>query len=361
MKESMNEPAPAETKLQATAVAQTTTSEAKTRAQAPVDSRTETEPFSVSCIKNWKMAMELWEQPLLVEWRLAMLHQGFQLETANQEATAQRIIFYLETADGYLSNSNFTGMRDTCLRDDSYDSEAGLAGVSEASRRQRIAVKAWKALCTNFFKNTQTNPYIDIPSWARTIVLPGVLEKVIWFFRAEEDSMRIITVRNASQKGAGVYHEITRKFIHDLVIFVWNFRCFGRYGEKEDECIRKRLDEVKGGTIDIMDHFGWLDGLLKDAYKPDLACRKQLELIAMREQRWVSNENAWRCPTSIEEAAWLGSKAAQIILLLRNNHAMKERHDRLIEVKRQKDEAERRWKDLQECETEVIRINTPKA
>lgn len=300
----------------------------------------------ISCINSWKKWKELWQGTEYAELRHSLLHFGFAVQADSTDEVIERVCLYLDIADGWKYSRNFK------KGEEDYSYLFGTVFGSEVNNlpefRRFLAQKAFQSLCQNFFKNTAAKDYY-VPSWARMATEHQVLEKILWFFRLNED---VVDIPNLDPFDSTDHNmEIATKFIRDLCEFAWtceNNR-WGRgevYEEMKDE-LRKARPEM----IRLLSGIGALDVLLNTGeYQLDKSCVKQLENIAMAYDRWLPSATSWsnehRKPRTLEEACFGNSQAARVLLILRVKQAEQKRFDAIRELEEQRREAEKKIEGL---------------
>lgn len=301
----------------------------------------------ISYIHKWKEWRKLWEATPLAEFRHSLLHFGFGVLTEYPEEWVERTCLYLEVADGHKDPWNFKKSEE---RDD-YNFHTALSDqrMTLAGVRQTIARKAFTVVSQNFFKNSAKLVH-EKPSWVDAVVIPEVLEKVLWFFRLS-DRGRISNL--GLEDGEDIYSKTARRFLLDLCEFSWRFDYFGNLGNyriEEYGRIREIFRSYRSRLIEVLYGLGRLDRLLRFGCELDELCLTKLEELAT--SRVVSFPSAssysseHRRPKTLEEACFGLSPAAEVLILLRIREKEKQRFSQIRELREKRESAEEALKNL---------------
>lgn len=280
-----------------------------------------------SYILNWQRWKELWATDLPAEFRQSLLHFGFQVQVDSPEEHRERICFYCDVADGHLRNSGKILRREGDDQD-YLSTHFGKDIFSWEEVRRTVAHKAFQVLSHNFFRDVRGDGKNSrFPSWARDVVVPEVLEKVLWFFH--QGLNRPIENFYESPDGKSIHARTAREFILNLCSFAWQFDFFEKQEEVQDREIKNRLRQVWPQLIEILAGFSELHRLLSNKYELDAPCLKKLEELALNPTLSLPSLSDWgiekRQPTTLEEA-WLGgSPAARVLLLLQIRQTERDR------------------------------------
>jgi hypothetical protein len=306
------------------------------------------EPVSIGSWSEWKNA---WRNATTYEEMSGLLHCGFDVPIVpfgagvaarQNDAWADRICFYLELAD----NFNTT---DSAFARESEQSQSAAHGDpirSMGALRRQLAWKAFKVLTQNFFLDSARDRD-DEPSWLRSLLLEGVLEKVIWFFRLDAND-RIPNLR-AYSVHPKVPVERAFAFAAELCELGWKSRQsryrLTTYGYARFEAVQPQL-------LDLMLGLGKITQLLNyDEYPLDERCWERLEELALGPRNMRIPDGSFsterRTPKSAEEAAINGSVAATVFIALSAIRQEETRFATLVEARRAAAKAQRELAELE--------------
>lgn len=302
-------------------------------------------------ISTWTHWKEQWGATMIAEHKLILLHYGFTIDGSTGDCI-DRICFYLDVANGHTSSLNFrlsdeqAGWTNTRFLDER---------MSWSDVRQSIARKAFEMVANTLFKN-RTKGSGDYPSWSWIVGYPELLDKVLWFFRVN-DELRIDNLPYAYGGEEGVYSKITHTFLAELANLAWMFSHFGKYTGKSDHAIQEQLAARRPKFIEILCGIGELGRLFDQQYKLDKACMAKLEELAFRRKLWLPTEekgprgsfwrDAHRKPATLAEAHYGGSMPAIVLTHRRIVAQEQERFEKLRELSERRDELEREQASLQ--------------
>ena len=177
--------------------------------------------------------------------RYGLLRSGFTSSPAcnHMNHSGDRIEFYLDLADGWYNG--FESATDDPI----------------TSNRKQLSWLALSELSQHLFRNTA--PADRVPSWADQLDLHGVLEKLLWFFRAEG---RPLWVTNLGPGNSALPNQALPRFLKEFVEWVW----------KSKPSRRPQLINILAGT-------NRLNILLDTHFWLDAACLKTLQQLAYAE------------------------------------------------------------------------------
>jgi hypothetical protein len=285
-----------------------------------------------------------------VEQLYGLLHIGFKVSASYDEAR-ERIIRYLEYADGHLGVDTFQTPeeRQRARYSGPHSTPLGIGWPS--GTLHVVAQKAFKILCRDFFGNPERKDYqipgVNYrPSWDQEILYRPVLEKVLWFLRLDESPIRTRRLRNLKgysdyEREVGKHYlKVGENFAYDLAQYIFR---------RSDECsdaYRELLNEFKPAAVDILYSLGKLDILLHDDYpsRMDQRCLLRMQELAMREQIYTGGD--LRAVESLGEACLAESQAAKILLLLGIMRQTQERLDHIQELQQQCNDARHQLEQL---------------
>ena len=294
-------------------------------------------------IGTWDQWMARWRAIKNAEEMLGLLHCGFTVVASGRE-DIERICFYLDVADGHNSSLGFELSGESR---DYFSSQPRFLdqGMPWSEVRRSIARKAFETVTNAVFKNRSKGG--DSPSWLWLIEHPELVDKVLWFFRVEEDSP---CIKNAGIHKVEniVYAEIVRTFLSTFVTQRWWFTYLG---DDHYRAIQRQLRERRPRFIEILWGIGELEKLFSRNYELDKACLAKLEELAFRqslqlptkkEDRFgVSWDERYRKPISLAEAHYGGSMPAIVLTHRRIVAEEQKRFDQLRDLAERRDELER--------------------
>ncbi len=291
-------------------------------------------------LKNWKEWKVRWEKEHRVEFLHSLLHFGFNIPVEDLNEVGDRLHLYLEIADNNEYSTVFSRGEEEGVQYYAYFegcttfTKKAIRGKAEF--RQMLSRKAFEVLCQKFFKDTSEN--YDLPSWLRGILAPGVLEKILWFFRGKERG-NLVNINYFAD-----HHMKTAiEFADELCFFVWdavNYRenAFRpKLGRENIEMLRSFLPQI----IETLNNLGSIDFLLKkDRYEyvsedhltllKELALKEELPFPSISVNSRYGTE--FRKPKDIDEAVYGRSQAAKVLLLLRVLRKEKNRFEEIQEM-----------------------------
>jgi hypothetical protein len=311
-------------------------------------------------IKNWKEWKDCWEEEHRVEFLHSLLHFGFNIPVENLDELGDRLCLYLEIADkndGRSSNfrrhaeefEDIPRFRNRLYFEDCTTfTEKPIR--EKAGFRQILARKAFETLCQKFFKDTSKD--YQLPSWFRGLLAPGVLEKLLWFFRLSDEG-NIINIK----RGFSDHHmETAIKFAEDVCFFMWDCeRKYSHHREIDKEDI-KIFHSVRSDVIKVLYaldslYFLTQGGRYKEVDKNHLALLEKLALSYKLHLPSVSGKSLYgrelRKPRDIEEACYGGSQAAEVLLLLNVQKNEQERFNKMREFTNQRRRVENELEKLE--------------
>jgi hypothetical protein len=320
-------------------------------------------------IQSWVEFLERWEAARTLEEMLGLLHAGFATpeyyffhRTYDEKKYdgIDRLVFYFALADGWNDSSSLRVRPDDDDKEYRYGRDRNDMNdirVTPSELRQVVAKKAFDMLCQHFFKKQVEAALVprgrrDTPWGIRFLSEDRLLTAIMSFFRLKKESLgKDLVVSNLARKPDELSHGEQQ-----AVAFLLNLaKCvFERDGEREDGEMRSRLDSAKLWLIEVLSYVQQLK-MLWIAYGPhdpyftelDEPCRAKLEEIAMRKvfDRYGPGE---RRVQTLDEACYLGSKAAWF---LKEYEMMKTVYDRLDAIRaaeQERKEAERKLAALQQ-------------
>ncbi len=258
---------------------------------------------SITNLKQWK---EFWNEAMnrkirLVEELIGLLHMGLSLPLPDEEK-AELVCIYLYVADGFRENSFESLNKINEIKNETTFKTSDWYF-------QQITEKAWKIICTRFFKNTNEGKkegYIPhSPSWAGVVVKQTVLEKLVWFFDYNRKNQNNLPPPSGYRKNE--HDEIVRRFLVEMFSRLWANYQYLPFS------IQEYLDLTKPKIAGILAAIGEMDVLMKPSYirLMDLRVVEELERIALSHVKDPTAEQ-------IRRAAFEnGNKTAQCAYLLR--------------------------------------------
>ncbi len=256
------------------------------------------EKASIKTVRTWKEWREAWDSTNQLEFLHSLLHSGFEIDIGIDSERdfkdhEDRILFYLRVAEGHSDRSL-----------DSYHPV------------RKLAIKAFKVLCTSYFKSAAASNINR--SLSRTSLRElKIHEAVLHFFRPEED-LDVdgrLGLQNLPSP-TGHHADIVSDFLSELIRLCWNHKV----GWHEPLIGRTPLRQHRPRYVEILMGLDMLDMLLlRRAPNLDLlmddASMDKLRELALKPHRSLGGGVRMH-PESVEHAASMGSKAAQTYLVL---------------------------------------------
>jgi len=309
----------------------------------------ETHPLAdIEYIYDWQAWKEIWRKSKTAEERIGLLHVGLGVRVHSREEQIERIIFYLDIADGHDNISAFGfGETNRSTYQPIETSFGSLSGDGYAALRQKVSQKALGVLALKFFK-----PYNELdqrvrefpPEW-RLITDPTLFEKLMWFFRAEEGKNYLYNLSFWNYPGAKeATKEIFTNFIKRFIKFLLTFEHLEIYRRDSDLEIQKRFKEAWPEIVNILYCTRETRIFLEQDYfhvLEDKRCEKRLQGIIMGREFSFPGKGKYRKPKTIEEAIFAGSDAARTLLLFRVMRGQKEKFKKIEEAEEMKKQAEK--------------------
>ncbi len=306
-------------------------------------------------IYNWYSWLELWNATDNLQMLAGLLHTGYTVSMQWKDHAEPRYDninrdeFYFEIADGWDEAELLVVQPDDSKNQYffSTDEHNGDEHKTMAELRQVLAKKAFHMLCLNFFKQEllvegrrgQEFSYV----WEEIITGEKFFPVIQNFFRVERDDIKGITVRNLPphRTEKTCIEDSALKFLLNLATFVWEWKGDDTNYWSEDKqkqqrernkATQARLDAAKPWLIEILYKMGQLDMLRKWILKLDEPTLNKLKEIAFRHTHFSKYQNPVtkdRPPANVDEAIYLGSKAAGII---KYHEIMTRVHQQLVKV-----------------------------
>ena len=284
--------------------------------------------YDTTPICDWGEWRSVWDDPKLTpEIRLGLLHASFNvpivgLRKSEEEAAGDRLCLLLELADGH-SRHNFFDPDDTLSR-----------APEREEQRNKLVRKALSLLVAHYFNDPreQGDAHNDEPRWISQIELPGVLEKTIWFFRPNQHG----SVDNLPQRANNHQSKALHGFASRLWRLGWNYNELkatwwgnSRQITGAERAFRTRLMDSRSQLLHLVLLLDEGDTFINnEPFLLDHDCRERLLDLAYLPI--YDRTFGQITPDSLEQAFFLGSSAARLLLLC--HHADEER-DRLREIK----------------------------
>ncbi len=318
-------------------------------------------------IDSWNEWLAHWDNCKTAEEMIGLLHAGFRVSIgppyygAHEYDPIDRVILYLEIADGWWNSDLLRNSSDERYQEIQYDFGRDQHGNNQkrsaSEMRQIVARKAFDVLCQDFFRvDLHAGRQGFAGDWRRVVASEKLFPVILNFFRATETrSSRQVEVRNLSLYGdVAPLEKLARQFLLGLVSFIWDYKSLvEQYGgtdpsrvkaREEEERLVARLTEAKPWTIEVLSFLGELDLLWRwELDEPSLDKLRELALRAELSTRLVLNS---RRAKTIEEASVAGSRAAQFLILYRFDVEERKRLKAVLEAEQQKVAAERRIREL---------------
>ena len=310
---------------------------------------------------NLKEFFERWEASRDFDEMLGRLHRGFNvpLERAYQgkDEYIDFLTFYFSIADGWTYEDNLRSPADEEKRyRTGWEKRGNIEWKTPSEFRQMLARKAFDMLCQNFFKSKSMVGSHD--SEQEMEIILKLLPLIQNFFRAEKQRFgENIVIRNIAarfdRRSPGEEYAIN--FLLKLANFIWEWQELEvpswssnkEAEERQNVELRSLLDSTKPWMVEVLSCLDRLDILRKWLLALDRPCLAKLKEIAMRNELRVDRYLFRSRPVAtIDEACYIGSKAAW---LLKEYELKKSEHQRLMAIhaaQLKKMEAEQELKKL---------------
>jgi hypothetical protein len=295
-------------------------------------------PRSPSNLYQW---LQEWKSATTNTHLHALLHSGYSPNVSmenNSNREQERLCFYLGIADGF--GLEFVEFQ---LQDDESEMRRSTAWV-----RKGLAEKAFSVLVRHVFKNTAESRHP--PSWLPLLQRSKSRQAILTFLRVDPATKSIINLpevpadpRDERMKTRVRELGILRQFILDLSSRVFcphlGWYTWDRRGVEADQL----------QLIELMVRMGEAKRLTdRNTYPFSDDCWEILEALAWEP---VAVEARAHCPEpvspkTIEEAAALGSEAAQVLILRRGFKQYDDKQTKIKAAHDQREEAESRLRRL---------------
>lgn len=275
----------------------------------------------LSELGSWTNWLERWETETQVEMLEGLLHVGFDIKIDKDGGFADRVIFYLQLADGHDSSSFVEG-----------DNQFSLS----PKWRKQLAKKAFAVLAQRLFKfasdiQAGDEGYRGL-DWLKHD--ERLLPTVLWFLRASPfDSAYNI---GEFEDGNRSHHrQLAREFALKLCKLAWGIE--GRREFDRHSSGREFISRLEAAQVDLLPTLLELHeiGMLRSPYcHLTDACKARLREVALKRSG------------TLEEAYFDGSKAAEVLILHNIRDREGARQAEIHQLERQSREAEQRLKQL---------------
>ena len=282
---------------------------------------------------SWQECKEKLDKAEKASDIIEALHNGINAEVLDEDEFRECIFWYLEMAYGYNSIGLFSLPEDR--RDETFHTIFGRCTVSDA--RKKIAQKAWAMLCQKVFKNTGEKESTG-PSWWWIVKDdPQILNKILWFFSEKDNIPSGIIYANEHNK------RIASDFLYTIAQLAWINHLESGWGYGESPL--SHFVENRPKFIKILRHLGKLDFLAKknnwrSVTKEDLAVLEETALFQ------DNSQDEGQKYKTVKEAAYAGSQAAQVLIVLRVILKEETHQEKIEEAKRKMEEAKEKIEAL---------------
>jgi|GEM_PF-4040517 len=295
-------------------------------------------PGSATNLSDW---LQEWSCATSSTHLHALLHGGFSSSLwmeNNLDRQRERLRFYLAIADGFnlkLEEFELPGDAD------------GDARRSAAWVRKSLAEKAFTMLIRNVFKNTAARR--SSPSWLPLLHNSETLAAMLQFLRCDRATKSMVNVplpmsepKDERANARNRELRILREFVLDLVSRGFDPQSWSGYQLKSLEAAHPQF-------IELLIRMDKADRLIdRRSYPFHDNCWGSLEALAWEP---LTVEVKPHClelvaPSSIEAAAALGSKAAQILILRRGFKKYDDKQVRIESACTRREEAETELQQL---------------
>ena len=291
-----------------------------------------------STIGSWDAWRKRWDEAATLEERLGLLHVGFSTELGS---LYDRLAFYLDVANGHdsLMSGPFGVMNFHERR--TYGAGGTNGGTfgwekSLAEILKTIAKKAFSEVSKRYFVlGDYPHGAFQKAEW---LTSAQIVDKLLWFVQADEEGR----VRNLDRESHATM--IARKFFFELCKLA--FEDWREDSHKRQGClpqISKLLVPRRAELIPVLGEVGDVRWLLRPEVVDllDEACISALSKLALNNKGIFPGERDRRAPTTIPEAAYLGSPSAHVLLMQEVVLKEKERLQKRADLLRQREEADK--------------------
>jgi len=256
---------------------------------------------------TWGEWKSRWDTETHMKILLGLLHCGFDMTVETWEQLLERVSLYFDVADGHLE---------------------GQFGEARGIHSERLlAKKAFSMLATKVFTTNESNEH-KRPDWTFHLCQPGMLRKLVWFFRPdepiEEGCCKLTNLWRNRFGGRDHAIDTTVAFLGSLLEF--SFRETWTTDPQELIDMRPQLIRIAACFgIEGLRFLANYDrrGVFAEASplrSLDESCIEALREVAFGKQQWLPIvregtrfTHGPRKPRSIEEAIWGGSFAAILL------------------------------------------------
>ena len=324
----------------------------------------------VDGIRNWSHFLLLWENAETREIKKSLIFYGLEvpvggnLPSEKKYDEIDRIIFYLQIADGWTSASKFIAKND---REHLIINKDGRRERKTSDElRQMLAQMAFDMLCAKIFKPAIKNAkeaWKEFRFWSEYIISDRLLSSIKEFFRTEIDntsSRERVEIDNLYfwKESKSSRKILAKNFLVQLVEVIWDLQEVEIKSYWDEERIEKYrkwnhdtrtlLDSSRPWTVEILVALNRLDVLRKRILRLDQTSLDKLKEIALgNELSEHSNPvSAVRQVPSLDEACYVGSPSAWFV----KEHELKtsehERLEKILETEEQISSAKESLKKL---------------
>lgn len=310
---------------------------------------------------NWHEWLTRWNVAKTTPEVLGLLHCGFDVNMGRhygepEYSVEDRLAFYLRIANGW---------HDSELLRTPEERKSNDYGSAEA--RKPFARKAFDIVCQRFFKQSEKYSVNEKNWWVDWILSEKVLTALQNFFRVEKKYLHVpdsdnVVVRNLPERPfqSDFPHQekLAVNFLLQLneALWQWEEKDYFWLGEKyklaqqeHDAKIRTCIDAARLWMIEVLCELEELNALRKHMLELSDAHIKKLTEIALRGKEFFEHEsglsNGMKA-TTLEEALYLGSPEALLLLERKAKMAVKARLKSIREAEQVKQEAEQKLKEL---------------
>lgn len=291
-----------------------------------------------STIGSWDAWRKRWDEASTLEERLGLLHVGFSTELGS---LSDRIVFYLDVANGHdsLMNGPFGVMN---FHERWTYGAGGTNGGTfgwEKSLSEILKIIAKKALSEvskrYFVLGEYPHSTFQEAEWLNSAT---IVDKLVWFVQPDEEGR----VRNLDRDSHATM--VARKFYFELCKLA--FEDWTEYSYKSQgnlPAISKLLIPKRAQLIPVLGEVGDVRWLLRPevVHLLDDECVAALTKLALNNKGSFPGERERRAPTTVVEAAYLGSPSAHVLLMREIVLKEKERLEKRADLIRQREEAEK--------------------
>jgi hypothetical protein len=282
------------------------------------------EPHPLSSLEvcsgdSWSEWLRKWEEAQGdYDTLMGLLHSAFSIRMNDRDLQAHRLCWFLLHADGFERKTTFSSNQGDQTR---ISSAQMRTNKDREELRQALAAKAFEVLCREFFGLTNhRGEDVGLPGWTYALQLPGVLDMTVWFLRPSKYG----SCSNMSYPEKKHLEVVMRRFADQL----WRQSWLYAGGQITGQGYWRELS----GVAELTHHQALIDARPRLLHIP-FALSRHMDLVTdhltypldsgsmswLADQAMMPRRSGFGdvTPATMEEAFYLGSRNAGVVLLLR--------------------------------------------